>query len=172
MSDNMLEVTINGDLSIVDNVEAVCKATLARAKEALAENGIELVDVEGSVVAKGVTDSKEHGTLCTNLNKTAKFISDQRIDFEKRLYEVPAVKRVVEALKNASDEVLKMREPIWNTHKALKEADQPKAEIFNVTVQFKSITMSELEKMKKKWAKDGIVTEVGAINKVKQEEEK
>ena len=172
MSDNMLEVTINGDLSIVDNVEAVCKSTLARAKEALAENGIKLVDFEGSVVAKGVTDSKEHGILCTNLNKTAKFISDQRIDFEKRLYEVPAVKRVVEALKNASDEILKMREPIWNTHKSLKDADQPKAEIFNVTVQFKSITMSELEKMKKKWAKDGIITEVGAINKVKPEEEK
>lgn len=172
MSDNMLEVTINGDLSIVDNVEEVCKATLARAKEALAENGIELVDVEGSVVAKGVTDSKEHGTLCTNLNKTAKFISDQRIDFEKRLYEVPAVKRVVEALQNASDEILKLREPILNKHKALKDADKPKEEIFNVMVQFKSITMSELEKMKKKWAKDGVVTEVGAINKVKREEDK
>ena len=172
MSDNMLEVTINGDLSIVDNVETVCKATLARAKEALAENGIELVDVEGSVVAKGVTDSKEHGTLCTNLNKTAKFLSDQRIDFEKRLYEVPAVKRIVEAMKKTADEVLAMREPIWGKYNQIVDAGKPPEEHFNVVVRFKDITMSELEKMKKKWAKDGIVTEVGAINKVKREEDK
>ena len=30
--------------------------------------------------------------------------------------------------------------------------------------------MSELEKMKKKWAKDGVVTEVGSITKVKKED--
>ena len=93
MSNELLEVTINGDLSVADNVEAVCKATMERAKAALKDAGIEIVEVDGVKVAKGVTDSKDHKTLCTNLNKTAKFLSDQRIDFEKRLYEVPEIGR-------------------------------------------------------------------------------
>ena len=113
MSNELLEITINGDLSVADNVEAVCAATMERAKAALKDAGIEIVEVDGVKVAKGVTDSKDHNTLCTNLNKTAKFLSDQRIDFEKRLYEVPSVKRIVEAMKKTADEVLAMREPIW-----------------------------------------------------------
>ena len=172
MSNELLEVTINGDLSVADNVEAVCAATMERAKAALKEAGIEIVDVEGTKVAKGVTDSKDHKTLCTNLNKTAKFLSDQRIDFEKRLYEVPAVKRIVEAMKKTADEVLAMREPIWGKYNQIVDASKPPEEHFKVFVCFKDITMSELEKMKKKWAKDGIVTEVGAINKMKREEDK
>ena len=134
MSSELLEVTINGDLSVADNVEAVCASTMERAKKALEDAGIELVDIDGTVVAKGVTDSKEHKTLCANLNKTAKFISDQRIDFEKRLYEVPAVKRIVDALKSASDEVLKMREPIWERYNQLVDAGKPPEERFRVTV--------------------------------------
>lgn len=168
MSNDMLEVTINGDLSVADNVEAVCAATMERAKEALKNAGIELVDVEGGVVAKGVTDSKDHKTLCANLNKTVKFISDQRIDFEKRLYEVPAVKRIVEALKSANEKILEMREPIWGEYNRIVDANKPPEEYFNVVVRFKDITMSELEKMKKKWSKDGVITEVGSITKTKK----
>ena len=169
MSAELLEVTINGDLSVADNVEAVCAATMERAKKALEDAGIELVCVGGTMVAKGVTDSKEHKTLCTNLNKTAKFISDQRIDFERRLYEVPAVKRIVEALNGASDEVLKMREPIWEKYNQLVDAGKPPEERFKVTVCFNGITMSELEKMKKKWSKDEVEASVGSIIKCKKE---
>ena len=106
MSNELLEVTINGDLSVADNVEAVCAATMERAKAALKDAGIEIVEVDGVKVAKGVTDSKDHKTLCTNVNKTAKFLSDQRIDFEKRLYEVPAVKRIVGVMKKTPTKCL------------------------------------------------------------------
>ena len=170
MSNELLEVTIKGDLSVADNVEAVCKATMERAKAALKNAGIEIVEVDGVKVAKGVTDSEDHKKLCTNLNKTAKFLSDQRIDFENRLYEVPAVKRIVEAMKNTADDVLAMREPIWGGYKQIVDAKKPPEEYFNVVVHFKDITMSELEKMKKKWAKDGVVTEVGSITKAKKED--
>ena len=170
MSNELLEVTINGDLSVADNVEAVCKATMDRAKAALKDAGIEIVEVDGVKVAKGVTDSEDHKTLCTNLNKTAKFLSDQRIDFEKRLYEVPAVKRIVEAMKNTTNEVLAMREPIWGEYNQIVDASKLPEEHFNVVIHFKDITMSELEKMKKKWAKDGVVTEVGSITKAKKED--
>lgn len=170
MSNELLEVTINGDLSVADNVEAVCKATMDRAKAALKDAGIEIVEVDGVKVAKGVTDSKDHKTLCTNLNKTAKFLSDQRIDFEKRLYEVPAVKRIVEAMKNTTNEVLALREPIWDEYNQIVDASKPPEEHFNVVIRFKDITMSELEKMKKKWAKDGVITEVGSITKAKKED--
>ena len=50
------------------------------------------------------------------------------------------------------------------------DANKPPEEHFNVVVHFKDITMSELEKMKKKWAKDGVVTEVGSITKAKKED--
>ena len=170
MSNELLEVTINGDLSVADNVEAVCADTMERAKAALKDAGIEIVEVDGVKVAKGVTDSKDHKTLCTNLNKTAKFLSDQRIDFEKRLYEVPAVKRIVEAMKNTTNEVLALREPIWGEYNQIVDANKPPEEHFNVVIRFKDITMSELEKMKKKWARDGVVTEVGSITKVKKED--
>ena len=172
MSNELLEVTINGDLSVADNVEAVCKATMDRAKSALKDAGIEIVEVDGVRVAKGVTDSKDHKTLCTNLNKTAKFLSDQRIDFEKRLYEVPAVKRIVEAMKKTTNEELALREPIWCEYNQIVDASKPPEEHFNVVVHFKGITMSELEKMKKKWAKDGVATEVGSITKISKGEDK
>ena len=170
MSNELLEVTIKGDLSVADNVEAVCATTMERAKAALKDAGIEIIEVDGVQVAKGVTDSKAHKTLCTNLNKTAKFLSDQRIDFENRLYEVPAVKRIVEAMENTTNEVLALREPIWGKYNQIADAGKPPEEHFNVVVHFKGITMSELEKMKKKWAKDGVVTEVGSITKAKKED--
>ena len=75
-------------------------------------------------------------------------------------------------MKKTADEVLALREPIWCEHNQIVDASKPSEEHFNVVVHFKGITMSELEKMKKKWEKDGVATEVGSITKISNRKDK
>lgn len=164
----MLECEIKNDLTIVENVEAVVADTMNRANKAIEGLGISLVEVDGEIVARGVEDSKEHKALCTNINKTVAFIKDQRIDFEKRLYELPAVKRVVEAFSGAEKKLAAMREPIWGKYNQLHDAATAvPEEQMEIKVTFTGVTASVLEKMKKDWAKKGVVFSVTSTKLIK-----
>lgn len=111
---------------------------------------------------------KDDKDACASINKLKKFIADQRIAFDKEVNNQPDVKAVHDALKeieNACDEI---RNPYWETVKAIVDADKPKEPTFNVKISLFNITMAQLKKVTDLCEKNGIAIKMGKTEKVEE----
>lgn len=138
-----LEIEVRSNAAIATNVQAVASECIAQ-----------LAKYDGCVATKDTLKSDKEA--CAAINKLKKFIADERIAFDRAVEEQPDVKAVHDALKSVELECDRIRGPYWETVKAIVDADKPAEELFAVTISFPSMTMKQLESLKKKFVKDGI----------------
>lgn len=145
-----LEIEVKSNAAIATNVQSVA-----------AECITQLQKYRGCVATPETLKSDKDA--CANINKLKKFISDERIAFDKRVAEQPDVKAVHDALKAVELECDAIRGPYWESVKAIVEADKPAEETFNVTIALTTVTAKQLESIKKKLTKDGIAYQVQSM---------
>ena len=66
--------------------------------------------------------------VCVDINRLKKFASDQRIAFTKRIMSCPTVDNVVSSMKSIESMCDEIRNPYWESVKAIEDADNPKEE--------------------------------------------
>ena len=66
--------------------------------------------------------------VCADINRLKKFASDQRIAFTKRIMSCPTVENVVSSMKFIESLCDEIRDPYWESVKAIEDADKPKEE--------------------------------------------
>lgn len=66
--------------------------------------------------------------VCADINRLKKFASDQRIAFMKRIMSCPTVENVVSSMKSIEALCDEIRDPYWESVKAIEDADKPKEE--------------------------------------------
>lgn len=146
-----LSVDVQSDAVIVTNVQNVAKFYLG-----------ELQKYVGCVAsAETLKDDKKK---CTDINKLKKFVSEQRIAFDKEVNSQPDVKAVHDALKSIEDMCDAVRNPYWESCKAIEDANKPAEELYDATINLNGVTMKQFEKVKKALVKDGIDFKVAEMN--------
>ena len=138
-----LEIEVKNNAEIVTNVQSVSAYYIN-----------ELQKYKGCVAS--VKTLKEDKKKCADINKLKKFVSEQRIAFDKAVNAQPDVLAVHNALKAIEDECDAVRSPYWETCKAIEDASKPAEQKFAVELFFCDMTAKQLESLKKKLAKDGI----------------
>lgn len=148
-----LEIEVKSNAAIATNVKAVSEFYIA-----------ELQKYKGCVATPETL--KDDKKSCTNINKLKKFVSEQRIAFDKEVNNQPDVKAVHDALKAIEDECDKMRTPYWESCKAIEDANKEPEETFSVEMSA-VMTAKQIEKVKKFFAKEGIALVVKDMAMVK-----
>lgn len=138
-----LEIEVKSNAAIATNVQAVAEHYIT-----------ELQKYKGCVAS--VETLKDDKKKCADINKLKKFVSEQRIAFDKAVNAQPDVLAVHNALKSIEDECDAVRDPYWETCKAIEDANKPAEQKFAVELFFCDMTAKQLESLKKKLAKDGI----------------
>ena len=138
-----LEIEVKNNAEIVTNVQSVSAYYIN-----------ELQKYKGCVAS--VETLKEDKRKCADINKLKKFVSEQRIAFDKAVNAQPDVLAVHNALKAIEDECDAVRSPYWETCKAIEDASKPAEQKFAVELFFCDMTAKQLESLEKKLAKDGI----------------
>ena len=138
-----LEIEVKNNAEIVTNVQSVSAYYIN-----------ELQKYKGCVAS--IETLKEDKKKCADINKLKKFVSEQRIAFDKAVNAQPDVLAVHNALKAIEDECDAVRNPYWETCKTIEDASKPAEQKFAVELFFCDMTAKQLESLKKKLAKDGI----------------
>lgn len=139
-----LEIEVRTNAQIITNVRAVADECLAGLKK-----------YEGCVATPETL--KGDKKACANINALKKFIASERINFDRAVENQPDVKAVHDALKEVENRCDEVRAPYWASVKAIEDADKPDEEMFAMTLFFPSMTLKQIESLKKKLVKDGIV---------------
>ena len=138
-----LEIEVRTNAQIVTNVRAVADECLAGLKK-----------YEGCVATPETL--KGDKKACANINALKKFIASERINFDRAVENQPDVKAVHDALKEVEKRCDEVRAPYWASVKAIEDADKPAEEMFSMTLFFPSMTLKQIESLKKKLVNDGI----------------
>lgn len=150
-----LDTKVESNAVIVSNVLEVKNYCLAQ-----------LEKYRGCVATRDTLKSDKDA--CASINKLKKFIADQRIAFDKEINNQPDVKSVHDALKEIEKECDAVRNPYWETVKAIVDADKPKEPTFNVKIALSNITMAQLKKVTDLCEKNGIAIKMGKTEKVEE----
>lgn len=138
-----LEININTPAVIATNVESVCSELMGQ-----------LQKYRGCVATpESLKDDKK---ACASINKLKKFISDERIAFDKRVASMPAVQAVHDAMRTVELECDAIRNPYWESVKAIEEAGKAPEPEYNISLHLTGVTIKEWESIQKKFIKDGI----------------
>lgn len=154
-----LEIKVASNAAIVTNVQEVARYYLDALK-----------NYEGLVATEATV--KEDKKKCAEINKLKDAVAKQRIAFDRAIEEQPDVKAVHNALRSIELACDAVRDPYWASCKAIEDARKPPEDRFVVSVNLIGITSKQLDAMKKKWAKDGIVASVIDMAVVKDEGDK
>lgn len=138
-----LEIEVKSNAAIATNVQKVSAYYIK-----------ELQKYRGCVAS--VETLKDDKKKCADINNLKKFVSEQRIAFDKAVNAQPDVLAVHNALKDIENECDAVRNPYLATCKAIEDAAKPAEQKFAVELFFCDITAKQLESLKKKLAKDGI----------------
>lgn len=109
---------------------------------------------------------KDDKDACASINKLKKFIADQRIAFDKEVNNQPDVKAVHDALKEIEIACDEIRNPYWETVKAIVDEDKPKEKLVNTKVQLLGVTMAQVKKITDLCNKNGITYKLGKMEEV------
>lgn len=109
---------------------------------------------------------KDDKDACASINKLKKFIADQRIAFDKEVNNQPDVKAVHDALKDIENACDEIRNPYWETVKAIVDEDKPKEKLVNTKVQLLGVTMAQVKKITDLCNKNGITYKLGKMEEV------
>lgn len=86
--------------------------------------------------------------VCADINKLKKFASDQRIAFTKRIMSCPTIEKVVSSMKFIEDMCDEVRDPYWESVKAIEDADKPKEEKMDeCVIVLENVLPSEVAKV-------------------------
>ena len=150
-----LDTKVESNAVIVSNVLEVKDYCLAQ-----------LEKYRGCVATRDTLKSDKDA--CASINKLKKFIADQRITFDKEVNNQPDVKAVHDALKEIEIACDEVRNPYWETVKAIADADKPKESAFHVSMTFPSLTMSQMEKIVDVCEKNHIAVKIRRNKKVEE----
>ena len=146
-----LESEVRSTAAIVTNVQAVASECIAQ-----------LAKYDGCVATR--ESLKDDKKKCTEINKLKKFISEQRIAFDRAIKEQPDVKAVHDALKSVELECDRIRDPYLASCKAIEDADKPAEETFTIRFTTRNLTLAGFAKFKKSMEKAGIEYAVDSMD--------